>query len=69
MPQLLEESHLGLRVGKEQSLLGFIVAHRVEHDRMTCACRLADALPLAETLKGLHFVAFAILMLKRFVEL
>jgi transposase len=32
--------------------------------------RLArDAEPLAETLAGLHFVAFAILMLKRFVEL
>ena len=32
--------------------------------------RLArDYAQLAETLKGLHFVAFAILMLKRFVEL
>jgi hypothetical protein len=32
--------------------------------------RLArDDEPLAETLQGLHFVAFAILMLKRVVEL
>jgi hypothetical protein len=32
--------------------------------------RLArDYEPLAETLKGLHFVAFAILMLQRLVEL
>jgi hypothetical protein len=32
-------------------------------------CRLArDDERLAETLAGLHFVAFAVLMLKRFVE-
>ena len=38
-----------------------------------CAARFRrlarDYEQLAETVKGLHFVAFAILMLKRFVEL
>jgi transposase len=32
-------------------------------------CLARDYEQLAETLKGLHFVAFAILLLKRFVEL